>query len=824
MIRHHTARFLRSLRRQKLFSTINLLGLTVSIACSLLIYLYVRHELSYDRFHRDAERIYRINQTFIWGDNTDNQFASTGPGVAYAIKAEVPEVELLTSIHTPGNFLVSYTTPSGDVVTFEENRVLAADTNFFAMFNFPLLKGDHASALREANTMVITQSAARKYFGDENPVGKLVRLGGSDAGQSRTYEVTGVVQDTPDNSYIQFDMLLSMKGFPIERFYWSWVWTQLETFVRLHEGSNMETVHARLKEIPRKHAEQTLQWVMNTTFDDYERSGKKWELFLQPLTDIHLPSQTVYNRLNDSANRKTVYSLAAAGLVVILLACVNFMNLSTAQFTRRIKEASLRKILGQKKSAIAIGYFFEALGFCLVAMVVAVALSQWLLPFFNLTTGKHLELNLGVDTSLLAALFATVMLMAALSGAYPAWFLNRFHPAEAIKGKIRSGHQGKSFRNALVVFQFAISIVLMVCTAVVFQQLSYVSEKDLGFNKHNLMVLKHVEQVKTGSTLVSDLRVIPGVLNASECTSLPPTIFGGDTFTAEGIDERLSLNFTSADDNYIPTLDVKLVIGRNFYRDTPADSNKVILNETAIRKIGWTADESVIGKKITYPADPGAAFEVIGIISDFNYWSLDAPVEPMAIFHLTNQRVFAGTKEYLALRIGSQDNLAWQNTIAQVNDIWKKHAGDIPFEYTFVDEVFAETFKSSQQLGKVLTVMALLAIIIACLGLLGMITYALERRTKEICIRKVAGASAGNIFLLVSKGHTKLIAIAFVIAAPVSWWLMQIWLEDFAYRITPSPGIFLFAGGITLLMAVVITAYHSLRAAFMNPVDALRDE
>lgn len=590
MLRHYIVHFVRNLQRQRLFSFINLLGLTVTIACTLLIYLYVRHEFSYDRFHKNADRIYRINQTFIWGENSDNQFASTGPGVAYAVKAEVPEVELITSIHTPGNFIISYTTPSKEIIAFEEDKVLAADTNFFKMFNFPFVRGNAASALQQANTLVMTESTAQKYFGEEDPIGKLVRLGGLNGNDQKTYEVTSVVKDTPDNSYIEFDVLLSMKSFPIDKLYWSWIWTQLETYVLLDAAADIENGRARLAPIPRKHAEQTLQWVMNTTFDDYIKSGKKWELFLQPMTRIHLPSETVLNRLNDSGNIKIIYSLIGAAVVIVLLSCVNFMNLSTAQFTRRIK------------------------------------------------------------------------------------------------GKLKVGREGKSFRNGLVVFQFSVSIALMISTVIVFEQLNYVSEKDLDFNKENLLVLKHVEGVQNGESMANAAMHAPGVVQVSWCTSLPPTIGGGDKFSAEDMNgNTFSLNYTSGDEQYIPTLDIKLKFGRNFSPDAPGNINKVILNETAIKKIGWNLDESVIGKKLEYPNSNEARFEVVGVVADFNYWSLETPIEPMAIFHIKNKNINAGDRQFIALRISAQNSNAWQTTFATPNKVWKEHAGDTPFEYAFAD-------------------------------------------------------------------------------------------------------------------------------------------
>ena len=823
MLKYYLVLFIRNLQRQKLFSIINLLGLTVSIASTLLIYLYIRHEFSYDSFHKNADRIYRVNQTFIWGESDNHQFASTGPGVAYALKEELPEVEMITSIHTPGNFSIAYTNPAGKIVSFEEEKILAADSNFFKLFNFPFVKGYAETALLQANTIVLTESTAKKYFGNEDPVGKLIRLTNGEG--ERTFEVTGVVKDTPVNSYIEFNALLSMTSFPqVKKRYWSWVWTQLETFVLLAPGTDVENTRVKLTKIPRKFAEETLQRVMNTTYDEYIKSGKKWELFLQPLTSIHLPAEIVYNRLNDSGNIKVIYSLIGSAIFIILLSCINFMNLSTAQFTRRIKEASIRKIMGLGRMELSFNYFLEALAFCFIALVTALAITQLLLPGFNYITGKSLEIDLLNDPGLIIALLEVVLFMGLLSGSYPALFLSAFHPVEAMKGKLKTGYEGRTFRNGLVVFQFSVSIFLIICTSIVFEQLKFVSEKDLGFNKENLLVVKNVQHVRDAESFANATLNLPGVVTGTLCLSLPPTVWGGDKFTAEGMDNKtFSLNYTNADERFIPTLDIKLKLGRNFSADAPADVQRVILNETALKKIGWNINESTLGKKIEIPG--GAKFEVIGIVKDFNYWSLATPIEPMAIFHIKNTFVTGtGERKFVALRIAGQNSEAWEKTFAALSTAWKKHAGDYPFQYDFVDDTFEQTFRTQQQFGKALTVMASLAILIAGLGLLGMIIYMLEQRTKEIGIRKVSGASVWDILVLVSKGYTKLILLAFLIGAPLSYWMMQQWLQDFAYRVPISLWVFAGVGIGTLVTAALITSYHSVKAALTNPVVVLRDE
>src|SRR5688572_13509720 len=394
MIKTYVLLFVRNLQRQKLFSAINLLGLTLSIASTLIIYLYVAHEFSYDSFHPNADRLYRVNQTFIWAQDANSQFSRTGPGVAHAIKEELPEVEMVSSFHTTGDFIISYVTPKGDVIAFEENKILAADSNFFKVFNYPLIQGDEATAFNLANTLVMTKSTAKKYFGDKDPVGKLVQLGGLNGEGGTTYEVTGVLDDTPDNSTMDFEVLLSMKSFPaVEQRYWSWVWTQLETFVVLKPNTNIDQVREKLKLIPRKRAAPSIEASMGITYDEYIKSGKKWDLFLQPITSLHLPETPVEGSFPDVGNLKIIYSFIGAAIFIVLLSCINFMNLSAAQFTRRIKEASIRKILGLGKKELGLSYLFEALAFCLMAMATAYAATQLLLPGFNLITGKNLTLS-----------------------------------------------------------------------------------------------------------------------------------------------------------------------------------------------------------------------------------------------------------------------------------------------------------------------------------------------------------------------------------------------------------------------------------------------
>jgi len=824
MIRSNLLLFVRNLARQKMFSIINLIGLTVGIVSSLFIYIYVRHEMSFDRFHSNADRIYRINQTFIWGQDNDQLFSSLGPGVLHAIAAEIPEAKEVTRIHPPGNSLLSYTA-TNETKSFDQAGILAVDSNFFRVFTFPMIQGDPATALQEPNTMVMTESCAKKYFGSEDPVGKIVHGGKSVLDNAeKTFIVTGVVKDPPANSYIDFDILISMTSLPrVKNSSWSWVWTMFETYVLLDDNASVAALQEKLTTLPPRYAEKTLQAAMGTTYEGYIKSGKQWNLYAQSLTDIHLHSEKVYNRFPNAGNMKTVYTLIGIVGFIILLSCINFMNLSSAQYTKRARETSLRKVLGSGRWQLSIGFFVEALLFCSISLVIGICITQIFLPVFNNISGTNYPFNVFSDPAAMFVMVALLLFMSLVSGSYPAIYLSAFKPIEAIKGKFKTGRQGKTFRNALVVFQFAVSLTLIISTLVVFQQLDFLSKKDTGFDRENLLVVSRLEWVNDKKTFLDNTTKIPGIQTASWCSSVPPRLFDGDAFGAEGSqDKTINLNYIKADEAFAATLKLSFAVGRYFSADRPSDKNGVILNETAVREIGWKVDESTLGKRIQYPGD-NLWFEVIGIVRDFNYWSLQGPIQPMAMFNIHNE-LYSSNQEFVVFRVSRDNADAWQQLISSLETSWRKFAGDAPFQYEFVDQAFAESFSEQELFSKALGFFAFLTILIACLGLLGMIVFTLELKTKEIGIRKVIGATVLNILMLVSKEYTKLILISICLSVPITLWLMKNWLENFEYRIELSPVTFVAAGILTLLIAIAITGYHSVKAALTNPVDVLKDE
>jgi len=825
MIKNYFLLFVRNIQRQKLFSVINLVGLTAGMVSTLLIYLYVQRELSYDRFHKNATNIYRVNQTFIWGDHDPNQFASLGPGVAYSIIADVPETKEVTRIHPPGDFLVVNAENKNDIKTFDQEDILAVDSNFFKVFTFPLIKGNEATALKKPASVILTEKAAIKYFGTTDALGKLLQFSHVNASEGKvefTCEVTGIAKDVPDNSYIEFDMLLSMNTFPqIMNSNDKWLWTMFETFVLVDEHTSAAALQTKLNPLPRKYAGPWLERAMNQTFDDYLKSGKKWELFAQPFTSVRLYSSNIYNRLNDVGNIKIVYILVGVMIFIVLLSCINFMNLSTAQYTRRIKESSLRKILGSSQNQLALHFFSEAFLFCCIAAVIGLGITQIAIPFYNLLAGTDLKFSVSENPQIMLVLLGLIVLMSLLSGSYPAIFLSKFSPVEAMKGKLRTGKQGKLLRNGLVTFQFFISMILIVSTIVVFQQIKFLAQKDIGFNRENLMVVNRIEWVNDNETFQHALKNIQGVEQVAWSSSVPPNLYDGDSFRKEGSDILMPLNFCKADEFYVNTLGLQIIVGRNFSKENPGDKEHVILNETAVKNFGWKVDESTLGKRIEYV--DGKKYEVIGIVRDYNYWGLQSPIQSMGIFHKEGS-MYSGANHFMVLRVKPTNVEQLKILIADVNKSWNKFAGDRPFQYSFVDDSFDQSFQSEEKFSQGLMLFAALAIMIASFGLLGMIIYALEQRTKEIGIRKVVGASVATIWLLMIREYTYLIITAIVLSVPLSVWLLNSWLQDFNYRITISPMAYVIAGGGILLIALVVTSYHVLKAANTNPVDVLKDE
>lgn len=792
--------------------------------CATLIYLYVENEMGYDQFHEKGDRIYRINQTFIWGEENNNQFSSTGPGVADAILQEIPDVEQVVKVHTP-SLLPIVLKEGNNEKFFNSEQIFAVDSNFLQVFSFPLIYGDRDTALDEPNSVVLTQDISIRLFGDINPLGRFIELG--DGNNKASYLVTGVLKKQKEHSYIEFDLIVSMASIPaVKERSWSWMWTTFETFVVINENSTPQIVQDKLNQLPKKYANKTLE-IMGYTYEEYIAAGKEWNLYMQPFLDVHLHSSNVINRLNTTGNFKIVVALIVSAIFIVLLSCINFINLSTSQFTVKAKNASLRKVLGSSKSALRKIYFGEALMFSLISVALSIALTFYILPRFNAMVGMDLSLSLLDGPLYIFILACLVLLVSGLAGLYPAIFFSAFKPIEAMKGELKSGKSGVKLRNGMMIVQYTLSLLLIICSVTVYQQLRYVINTDMGFKKENLITVDNIYWANiywdnSPEALVNELSKVNGVLGASLCEGTPLMVWNGDQFQPDKVGApAVPVNYVLGDENYVQLLELEMVIGRSFDKSFSNDVNGVILNESAIRNIGWDLNDEVLNKKIT---NWSGEYHIIGIVKDFNFWGLQAPIEPFGIFHTKSNAQGERPISRVALSISSESAEEFDQVIAGLESKWIEFAPNRPFEYTILDQVFAASYESEAQFGKVISTFAVLTIIIATLGLLGMVIFSIEQKLKEIGIRKVLGASVFSIASLFTKSYVKLLVIAFIISVPIGYFLMNNWLSDFEHRIALSPSVFLISGGVLLLISISISTYHSVKASRMNPAEVLKDE
>jgi len=823
MIQNYIKIAWRNLVRNKVSSIINIGGLAIGLACVLLIGMYVKDELGYDRFFKDANRIYRVNTHEKTG-NDEFVAGHTPPPVGAALMSNFPEVESYTRIFLPGDEVVHYL-DNGQRHSLTEKSLLSVDSNFLQFFSYPLLAGDPKTCLNGPNYIVLTEKAAKKYFGDASPIGKNLVFDE----YAKPFTVTAVLKDLPEQSSLQFDVLQSNVGMPpVKRFNWSWIWLQMGTYVKLkanapNDEASIKRLEARFPAMVRVQAASAFKR-LGQPFDQFIKNGGKYDISLQPLTAIHLLSQNIGSRYINQSDIKYVYIFSAVALFIMLLACVNFMNLATAQSAKRAKEVGIRKVLGSERGQLIGQFMSEAFLYTASATLIACFIVAACLPAFNQLAAKELSLQTFFNVYTVAALVLLVLLTTLLAGMYPAFFLTSFKPAAVLKGSADAGKTGGGFftRNALVVFQFSVSTVLIICTIVVYKQLMYNQSKDLGFNKENVLIVANADRLgQHEESFRQELLQLPGVGGASISTSLPTQKSYTDTYKPED-DENMTasgkdlwLSGYMADESFVPTLKLQILEGRNFSKNF-TDSASIILNETAVKQIGWS---NPIGKTIFYPGDQ-RRFKVIGVVRDFNTESLRNPISSFALFYKTSQAIHVAPA-YLAVRIKPGD---YQKAIGHIQAKWAEFMPDNPFEYSFLDAEFDSLYRTDQTIGKVFSVFTFLSLTVACLGLLGLAMFTAERRTKEIGIRKVLGASVQNVVTMLSKDFLKLVIIASLIAFPIAWYAMNKWLQDFAYKTDISWWVFALSTGAVCAIALFTISFQSLKAAMTNPVESLRSE
>ena len=797
----------RSLRNNKIFTILNVAGLSIGLACSLLIALYVFDELSYDRYNTHANLIYRIDEQVKYGDfnyNGTEVPAIMGPVFAKDFK-QIDHYTRLKS--SPGIVL-----RKGEE-NIREEKVIYADSSLFDVFSLVMIAGNQKTALKEPNSLVMTESAARKYFNSIDIIGKTILADGSN-----NYKITGVIRDIPPQSHFSFDFLLPVTDLESSRSD-SWINFNFQTYLLLKTGTDARQFEKQLNKAFAQYLGPQYKSILNVSENDFKKAGNYMVCSLMPLTDIHLHSQ-LSDELAVNGSIQYVYVLSAIAIFILLIACINFMNLSTASSANRAKEVGVRKVLGGLKNNLIAQFLTESLVTCFISFILAIAIAALLLPFFNQLAGKEIRASVLLTPSILSGILLLLLFVSLISGSYPAFFLSSFQPIHVLKGRLSTGFKSSALRNSLVVLQFTVSVILMIGTLVIYDQLRYIRNKDLGFNKEQVLVLQNSSALeKNSSVFANELLNMPGVKNVTTSGYLPLAgLRNGQGFTTTS--QFDGKNFTlmqrwPVDARYLPTLQIKLNAGRNFSSRNPTDSSAVIINEAAAGIFGGA---NPLNKKLYMLTDlstgKSTGFTVIGVIKDFNFNSLRNRVAPLVLR-------LQPDNNGMAIRISTRDIPGLLN---RIRDRWKQLVSSRPISYSFLDEEFNKQYDADQRIGKIFLVFSVLAIFIACLGLFGLVTFAAEQRLKEIGIRKVLGARITNIFELLSKNFLTLLVLSILIASPIAWWAMNNWLQDFAYRISISWWIFASVAVICLLIALATISFQAIRAALVNPVKSLRSE
>ena len=804
MIRNYLKIAWRSLSRNKIYSLINITGLTVGITCCILITLYVKDELSYDSYNKNYDEVYRVLHAYrkttnfkalpppapeeyqVWGN------APTAP----ALKADFPEIKKIAQFTSPITILLQH----GDK-SFQESKIAFADSSLFDIFSWKLLYGDKSTALKTMNGIVLNKATAEKYFGDTNPVGKLVK-----ADANLTLIVTGVM-DIPVNSHVSFDGLISMTTFRQIRpeIFDQWGYIDFYTYLLVPPHTDMNKMAAKVPAWTKRH---------------FTGNGEEdYTIAFEPLKNAYLHSAAV-RQPGVTGSISNVYIFSLIAVFILFIACINFINLSTARSMERAKEIGVRKAVGAFQEGLMFQYLTEAVLIVLLATILAVVAVVFLLPAVSELSGKQLTFAALTSWKIVAMLLLAPVLVGIPAGIYPAWVLARFKPALVLKGKFVSSRKGIQLRKGLVIFQFSLSIALIACTAIVFSQLNHLQSHDLGFRQDQMLVIdyggdelvnKKIEAVKTV------LAENPAVQAIAVSRAVPGDFLPNGTTHIQGSNGEM-VTFTPGmyeiDFDFIPAFEIQMAAGRAYSRDFPADTeHSLIINEAAAKLYGYNNPADIVGKSFDQWGRKGT---IIGVTKDFNYQSLHKKVEPLA---MRMAQFYSFNK--LALRIKSAD---LHKTITQLEKTWNTLAPQRPFQYSFLDQSFNQQYQQDLRFGQIFIIFGSLTIFIACLGLFGLATYSTEKRLKEIGVRKILGASVTNIVGLLSGDFVKLVLIAIVIATPLAWWTMNRWLNDFAYRVDIHWWIFLFAGLAAVMIALLTVGFLALRAATKNPVRSLRSE
>jgi putative ABC transport system permease protein len=788
---------LRNIFKYKAYSFINIFGLAVGITSAVLILLFVRYERSFDRFHEKADRIHRIAVRAMIGDTKIRQ-THTPAILTPTLLENYPEVERSIRFQSAFDGVVVRTADKA----FNEYRVGLAEADIFKVFTLPLVSGDAETALSEPNTVVITDSTSRKYFGDLDPLNRILTIDGTD------FRISAVINDWPDNSHFRFDMLISLITFKKGLENPNWFSNNYRTYILLKEGASASEFDAKFPDLVRNYT------LAGQDYDSWVANGNYWEYYLQPLTDIHLHSD-LNGEFEANGNAAYVSASFLIALFILLIAAVNYMNLATARSANRAREVGIRKVVGSTRGPLLFQFLAESLAASFIALVLALVLVHALLPAFRALTGRSLTMPYLEEPLAIPALLGMTLILGIISGAYPAFFLASVRPIKVLHGRLRSGSRNARLRNLLVLVQFAISIFLVVGTLVVHRQTEFMRSKNLGFDKEHVVVIKTPETLGERSRTFKDrLLALSEVTAVSGSDTTPGRSFRNWGCRAEGRDASITLNMCICDDGFLETMGLEMAEGRFFSRKFSTDERAMVINEAAAKLIGW---DDPIGKTISYGRD--ATFTVVGVVKDYHYESLHQSVRPGAL--MAQPGIWGAQEDYISARIQPGDI---PRTLDRIRDIWTEFSAGIPMEYSFLDTDYDALYNNEKRTGRIFMVFSCLAIGIGCMGLLGLAAFAAEQKTREIGIRRVLGASVPGIMILISRELTHWVLLANLVAWPVAYFVMKGWLQNFTLRIGLDWLFFVIGGTMTLCIAWVSMSFQAYKAASTDPVQALKYE
>ena len=797
----------RNLIKHSSYTAIHILGLGIGFVAAFLIVLFIRDELSYDRFHTNIDDLYRLNFYGKMGDQEAHTSQAPGPA-GPLFQSLFPEVEAACRIKTAGDFSVRV----GDKA-YRESRLAYADSSLFRLFTFAVREGSTSGALNRPGQVIINATTAKKYFGAENALGKTLVLD-----KIKTYTVSAVIEDLPGNSHFQFDFFLPMAENQ-DSYVENWGSTNYHTYFLLKPGTRVEALSSKMNESFREKFNLVLKQYLNSSLEEFTAQGNYARVELFPVRKIHLYSN-LDDELAHNGNISLIYIFGLAGFLILLLAGINFVNLSTARASVRSREVGVRKSIGALNRDLTLQFLAESMLVCLLCWLMAMILVSVSLPWFNNLAGKSLEIGGLFNAEVLIPLVIIALVTGFTAGIYPALFLSALEPVKVLKGTLGLGLRKSKLRSGLVIFQFFVSIVLIIGSLSIYRQVEYIQNKKLGYTKEQVLVIS--DAYLLGNQLEAfknRLKAMPPVKNLSVGAFLPVSSERNTTSIVLGNvpspGNTFLVNNWWTDPDFLKTLEIELVQGRDFFRAFPADSQAVIINETLARFFGYPG-ENLEGQVIGLPRDSGkiVPYHLIGVVRDFNFLSLHHPIEPLAIF-------YGGTPDFITIRAETGQI---QELLREIESGWNQLARGSPFTYDFLDDRYRQLYGAETKMGKIAFVFAFLAIFIASMGLLGLVAFTIQQRFKEIGIRKVLGASLPDLLSLVSKDFILLIGAAILFACPLSWWLVQQWLKRFVFRMDPGPGLFIGTALGTVLIALVIVGLQTMKAALANPVKSLRTE